>query len=69
MDKVTRLPCITTLDIPADQILESAAGKLAGVVVIGWDEEGELYFASSYGARGETLWLLEKAKRELFGMA
>jgi hypothetical protein len=69
MDKVTKFRGITTVDIPADTVLESAVGKLTGVVVVGWDEDGELYFASSYGARGETLWLLEKAKLELLSLA
>lgn len=65
MTKVTRLPCITTLHIPADTILESAMGKLDGAVVMGWDEDGTLYFASSYANGGEVLWLMEKAKKDL----
>lgn len=56
---------ITYLDLPPDRILEGAKGKLKGVIVIGYDEDGEEYFASSYADGGETLWLLERSKLAL----
>lgn len=55
----------TRLDIPSDRVLESAKGQLEGVVVIGWDKEGEEYFASSIADGGDVLWLLERCKQEL----
>jgi hypothetical protein len=56
---------ITTLDCPPDRVLESAIGKTTDAVVIGWDTEGEFYFASSKAAGPEVLWLLELAKKKL----
>lgn len=64
MAKVIPFTGITRLDLPADRILEGAAGKLEGVV-IGYDHEGEMYAASSYADGGTVLWLLEKCKRSL----
>ena len=69
MTKQDILRCVTTLDIPADRVLEGAIGKLTGAVVIGWDEAGELYIATSLGAEAETLWLLEKGRQYLMDLA
>ena len=52
MGKVIPLNCITTLDLPVDRVLEAAKDKLEGVVLIGYDKEGEFYAASTY-ADGE----------------
>lgn len=68
-DKVEQLHAFTTMDIPADRVLEGAIGKLTGAVVIGWDEQGELYIATSLGAEAETLWLLEKGRQYLMDLA
>jgi len=42
-------------------------GKLKSVLVIGYDEAGEEYFASSIADGGDVLWLLERCKQELMG--
>lgn len=65
MGDVTFLNCVTRLDIPADRVLEQAIGKLETVVVIGYDENGDEYFASSKADGGYVLWLLERAKLKL----
>jgi hypothetical protein len=66
-DKVINLPCITYLDLPAERILEMAEQKgLAEVVVIGFDKDGEYYFASSKSDGANVLWLLELTKKKLF---
>ena len=62
---VVELGCITRLDLPPDRILNKAIGKLDAVVIVGWDKEGDFFFASSYASGPESLWLLEKAKKEL----
>jgi hypothetical protein len=54
----------TSLDIPADRILESAIGKLEGVVLIGITKDDEEYFAVSYGAGPMPIWLIERFKTE-----
>ncbi len=65
--KVIPLGCITHLDLPVGRICDGAKEKLdeGGVVIIGWDKDGELYFASSFADGGEVIWLLEKAKAAL----
>lgn len=69
MNNVVRFTGITKLDIHADHVLESAIGKLEGVVVLGYDKDGQEYFASSYADGGDMLWLLERAKKALLEMA
>lgn len=69
MTNIVRFPGITKLDIPADHVLESATGKLEGVVVLGYTADGQEYFASSYADGGDMLWLLERAKKALLEVA
>lgn len=56
---------ITKLDMPPDFILEAAIGKLQGVVLMGWDQDGEFYACSSYADGGTVLWLMEQTKKRL----
>ena len=65
MGKVIPLGNVTKLDLPVDRILEAAKGSLEGVVLMGYDKEGEYYFASTYADGGEVLWLLENLKKRL----
>lgn len=66
VEKVSILPVITGLDIPTDRVLQGAIkSNLQGCVVMGYNEDGDLYFASSYGDCGDVLWLIEKAKQSL----
>ena len=44
MGKLIQLNNITRIDLPVDQILESALGKLKHVVVLGYDKDGIEYF-------------------------
>lgn len=69
MGEVVNLPCITTLDLPPDRILESALGKLEGVVVMGFNKDGTEFFASSYADGGPVLWLMERSKLKLLRLA
>lgn len=67
--KVIVLPLVTRLDIPVDRVLDNAAlSGMQAVVILGYDEKGEFYFASSYADGGDVLWLLEKAKKELLSV-
>lgn len=59
------LPVITKLDIPADRVLESALGNVDRVLIMGWDKEGEVYFASSFADGGDVLWIMELCKKKL----
>lgn len=66
MGEVVELPTTTYLDIPVERVIRgAAAAKLQSVVVMGWDENGEIYAASSIADGGRVLWLMEKFKAEL----
>jgi hypothetical protein len=56
---------ITRLDMDPDRVLSAAVAKMEGVVVIGYDKDGDEYFASSYADGGTVLWLLERCKTRL----
>lgn len=59
MGDVVTLGNITTLDIDPAQVLDGAA-HLNTVIVMGYDEDGEEYFASSITSRSDILWLTER---------
>jgi len=66
MSNVTDFPGVSRASTPVPKILASAAGqRLQSVVVIGWREDGKIYFASSDSDGAEVLWLMENAKLEL----
>lgn len=56
---------ITRLALDPDLILSKAHGECKTVLVVGWDHEGKMYFATSEPDGPECLWLLEKAKQML----
>ena len=66
MGDVINLSVETSLDIPVDRILSAAIeADLETAVVVGWDQDGNMYFASLSGYGTDVLWLLEKAKASL----
>lgn len=66
MGEVVELPVITTLDIPSERVLQKALDKgLQDVVIVGFDKDGDLYFASNKSDGGTVLWLFEMAKKAL----
>lgn len=65
-DNVVELDVVSTLDLPPERILEAAKENVAGgVVVVGYDADGEFYFASSFANGAEVIWLTEMAKKRL----
>lgn len=63
---VIEFPKETLNDVPAQQVIESAvAAELDEVIVIGWDKNGESYFASSQGSLAEIILDLEICKKAL----
>lgn len=63
MSNVIPLGNVTSLNLPTDRVLEEAKGHCSdGVVIMGYDDDGELYFASSIADGGEVLWLMEKLR-------
>lgn len=65
MSEIINLPVISRLDTPSDRLLEAAIGKVDDVLILGYDKDGELYFASSKADGGACLWLMELAKKQL----
>ena len=66
MSDVVVLPVITKIDCPAERILNGGLEKgLESVVILGYDKDGDEYFASSIADGGTVLWLLERLKRQL----
>jgi hypothetical protein len=69
-DNVVEFDGITRLDTPPARVLARAVEvPMQQVVVIGFDEEGEFYFASSQAGGGDVLWLLALAKKKLLDLA
>lgn len=65
-DNVIPLGNITKLDLSVDLVLDQAKGQCTeGVVVLGFADDGGLYFASSIADGGTVIWLIEQAKLAL----
>lgn len=59
-------PGDTTLDIDPDQVLRAAVGRYPkGVLLLGWNADGELCYASSIADVREMNWMLDLAKRDI----
>jgi len=70
MGEVVELGNVTKLDIPPERILNKALENgITDVIVIGYDKDGDFYFASCQADGGSVLWLLEMAKRKLIDVA
>lgn len=65
MGEVVNLDNITKLDLDPDRVLNGALAKLESVVIVGFDKDGDEYFASSVADGGTALWLLERMKMKL----
>ncbi len=64
-EKILPFNGITRHELPPDRLLSAASGKLKNVVLVGFDNDGEFYFASSYADGGSILWLFEMGKKKL----
>ena len=67
--RIIPIGCVTRLDLPVDRVLEQAKDHMEHVVLMGWDKDGDLYFASTFANGGEVLWLMEKCKEALMRAA
>jgi hypothetical protein len=64
--KVTELDMLHWGHLPPDKILEKAIeAKLKEVIIIGYDDEGSPYLASSTAYIPDMLWMCEIFKMEL----
>lgn len=71
-DNVIKFPDIYHMDpyrtdsVPTEKVLEGiSANNLETVIVLGYTQDGEEYFASSVADGGTILWLLERLKKKL----
>lgn len=65
-DNVRMFPGISPNDYDANLMLEAAARRnLKSVIILGYGEDGELFFSSSLAAGPKCLWMLEKIKARL----
>lgn len=63
MGDVIEANITTTVPMSADKILQAAIGRgLDDTLIIGWDANGDLYFAGTTSKVPEVLYLLEAAK-------
>lgn len=63
-DRNTDDDVLTTDDMPIETVLEMAKTRVKGlVIVIGYDTEGELYFASSTSGGASVIDVLAKTNR------
>lgn len=69
MGEVVELSVITKLDLDPDRVLKKVLGKLTEVVIMGFDKDGDEYFASSVADGGSVLWHIERAKHKLMKIA
>jgi hypothetical protein len=60
MTNVVDLNTITTLPLSPDKILEEAKGKLTEALILGWDNDGNFYAASSDSDLSRALYLASK---------
>jgi len=65
MDNIIPIGNLTRLDGDPDRILKAAIGELDGVVISGFDKNGNLWAASSYADGGNVMWLLEACKTKM----
>ena len=63
--KVIPFTGITKLGLTPDIVLENLKGKMEGFVIMGYTEDGEEYFSSTYADGGTALWLIERCKKAL----
>lgn len=69
MGEVHNLNLITSQRVNPDRVLEACPEYgLTDVVILGFDKDGEFYFASSLAGTGDILYLFEKARHELLKM-
>lgn len=50
---------------PLPVLINAINRKLTAVVIIGYDEDGEEFFATSYADGADFLWLLKRAEKQI----
>jgi hypothetical protein len=58
----------TRLELDPDAVLTKAVGMLKEVVIVGYEADGSLYFASTGTHGPDVLWLLKQAEQFLLAI-
>lgn len=70
MGEVVDLPVITRLDTDPERILERARTMpMKHLVIVGYAENGDEVFLSSFADGSEALWLLMRGQKKLLDIA
>ena len=64
-DNVVQFSGVTRLPLDPDMLLKAAIGELDEVVILGFDKEGNEYFASSKAGAAEVIYACERVKHKL----
>jgi len=62
---VVEIGIVTTQDADPDKVLTQAMGKLDTVIIMGYDKDGEEYFASNKSEGSLITWLMDRLKHRL----
>lgn len=69
MGDVVDLNVVTRLDIDPIKVIDGAAKyNLKSVVILGYTEARDEYFASSIADGADVVWLLERSKHKLMAI-
>ena len=68
MGTVIRFTGITKHDLQPNVVLDGAPRDLKSVFIMGFDKDGDVYFASSNADGGDLMWLMESAKLHLLNV-
>lgn len=63
--EVILFPGQTTLELPAKQVLETAVDNVKECMIVGCDDDGDLYFAATTSDKPKMLYWMERAKQIL----
>ena len=65
MAEILRFSGNTIVDTLPDAVLEAAKGETIKCLVLGWREDGELWFSGSFSDIPEIAYLLDVVKTEV----
>ena len=62
---VIKFPPQPGIPVPADDLLESAKGKMTEALVAGWNEDGDLVIYSTHAKLSDVHWLWSNVEWEI----
>jgi hypothetical protein len=68
LSNVIKAPIISRIDTDADSVLRDTIGKLDEVIIVGYDKNGNEFYASNVADGTNALWHLQRATYNLLGV-